>query len=102
MSVPDGGTVSAKDPSAVLVYEVDWDRELATGAQIATSTWSIAGPDDVLTSDQPAIASDGRSTTVRLSAGTVNKRYCVTNHIVTNETPAQTDERSFYVPIRQR
>jgi hypothetical protein len=98
MSVNPGAELF-KDPSAVLVYEFDWTDWLGT-ASITTSTFAIAGPDNVLTKDNPAILAGSKKTHVRLLAGTLGKIYTLTNQIVTDESPTQTDERSIRIKIR--
>jgi hypothetical protein len=52
-----------------------------------------------LTKDNETIVTGNQKTQLRLKAGTLKNRYTVTNRIVTNETPAQTDERSFVLRI---
>lgn len=95
--------VKVKDPSAILVYEMDWGTHwLAAAITIPSSTWTISGPDAALTKDQESTVAGGRSTRLRLSAGTVGARYFVTNRIVTSETPSQTDERTFELLIQNR
>jgi hypothetical protein len=51
----------------------------------------------VLTKDQESIVTGNQQTRVRISAGTLGATYKVTNRIVTNESPAQTEEQSFFV-----
>lgn len=80
------------DPDELLVYGMDWSDWLNTGAGIQTSTWTVATG---LTRDNDAVSGDVAS--IRLSAPTAGTTYKVTNRIVTDETPAQTAERSFYV-----
>jgi hypothetical protein len=99
--IHSGGLVT-KDPDAIEVYVVDWDAEhLAASVTITTSSWVIAGPDSALTKDQESILSGSRKTQLRLTAGTLEGVYTVTNRIVTNETPAQTKDASFSVLIQQ-
>jgi hypothetical protein len=95
------GQTILKDPDAKLVYEFDWTSFL-DGANVATSTFTIAGDDAILTKDNAAIVSGAKKTSVRLLGGTLGKRYLVTNHIITDETPAQEDDRSIYVRIAQK
>jgi hypothetical protein len=96
-----GGLV-IKDPNAIEFFIMDWDAEhLATGVTVSTSTWTVTGPDAVLTGDQASVLSGSRKTQVRLSAGTVGKVYTVTNRIVTNESPSQTKDASFRVLVQQ-
>lgn len=115
------GALVQKDPSDVKVYVVDWDASsLAVGAAIQTSTWTITALrpnplDTALTKDNEGIlnaaqattalqgvrtvTADNRVTQVRLLAGTLNQTYEIANKIVTNESPAQTKERSFQVLV---
>ncbi len=100
------GAVVLKDPSDVKVYKVDWDSSnLAPGVTITNSSWTITAikpstTDTVLTKDNEAILSGDRTTQVRLAAGTLNQVYEVANKVTTNESPAQTKERSFRVLIQ--
>lgn len=98
MSV-DPGTTLDKDANAELTHQWDWSAWLGD-AEISTSTFTITGPDSALTKDNESIVTGNQKTQARLKAGTVGKRYKVTNQIVTNETPAQTDERSIFLQIR--
>ena len=94
------GGMLPKDPDSIEVYEVNWDRRhLATGVTITSSDWFIEGPDSALTGDQETVLTGSRRTTIRLTAGTLNKKYRVTNRIVTNETPSQTKDAFFDVKI---
>ena len=106
ITVHNGATVP-QGPTEALVYTFDWDEEnLPAGVEIASSTFVIAAehPDGnaELTADQTSILAGNRSTQVRLSGGTLRAKYRVTNRIVTNETPAQTKARSFFVLIGHR
>lgn len=92
-----------KDSAASLIYDVDWGMFwLAPAVTITTSTWTITGPDAVLTKDQESLTGGNRTARVRLSAGTTGARYTITNRIVTNESPSQTDERSFELLVQDR
>lgn len=103
VTIYDGGTAS-KDPADILVYQFDWDTlHLAAAVTITTSTWTITAVapvgDTTLTKDQESILAGNRKTQVRLTAGLLGGEYQVANKIVTNESPAQTIERSFRVVI---
>lgn len=106
VTIVNGGQVT-KDPSDIKVYIVDWDtNNLAPTVTISTSTWTITAispstSDAALTKDSENILSGNRKTQVRLTAGTLGQLYEIANKIVTNETPAQTKERSFRVLIQQ-
>lgn len=106
LTVSDGALV-LKDPSDVPVFQFDWDtRHLADGVTIATSTFTITAirpaADTALTKDQEAIDAGSRTTHLRLTGGTVGATYRIDNRIVTDESPAQTVERSFFVKIAER
>lgn len=94
-------TTLRKDPDAILVYEFDWSDWLGS-AEIVTSTWAIEGADSVLTKDQASVVSGNQRTRVRLTAGTLGVTYTVVNRVVTNEVPAQTDDRSVYIQIKEQ
>ena|SRR5215467_2305519 len=97
------GDLITKDTSADEPQGFDWTAYLAElGSTITTSTWTITGPDAVLTTHDPTIISGNLKTKVYLSAGTAGKQYTVTNRIVTNSSPAVTDERSFFVLVQDR
>lgn len=99
MSIPPG-TRLEKDPDAKLVYEMNWTDWLGATATIASSSWSFTvDPDGALTKDNEVIVNGDKKTQVRLLAGTKGKTYEITNHIVTNEVPAQEDDRSFLLKI---
>jgi hypothetical protein len=99
------GALVPKDPSDIKVYQFDWDtNNLAATVTITTSSWTITAikpsrVDAVLTKDQESILAGSRKTQMRLTAGTLGQTYEIANKIVTNETPAQTKERSFRVLI---
>jgi hypothetical protein len=79
-----------------------WLTELGVGTIIVTSTWTVTGPDAVLTTHDPIIVTGAVKTQVYLNAGTPGKRYTVTNRIQTNNAPPVTDERSFKVLVQNR
>lgn len=93
-----------KSPSAMLDYTRRWSRWLRQGESIASSSWSIEGPDSELTLGSGAHAAtfDATSATCWLYGGTVGKTYLVTNHIVSDNDPPREDDRSFYVTIEGR
>ena len=105
ITIEDGGLV-VMDPSDVSVYTFDWDtRHLEASVTISTSSFSIAviTPGySALTKDNESILSGSRKTSVRLSAAVLGVKYRIQNQIVTNETPPQTKERSFYVVGQNR
>jgi hypothetical protein len=101
-TIHSGGLIT-KDPDSSKTYTFDWDAEnLGASVTITTSTWEITGSDSDLTYDNATILSGSRKTRVRLLGGTVGVKYRVRNRILTNETPAQTKDRSFYVLIEEK
>lgn len=99
-----------KDPDAVLPYSINWastdgtndgtsaDAGWLQGDTIGTSTWSITGPDALLVEDSES--DSGTVATIVLSAGTGNRDYTVTNHIVT--AAGYEEDRSLIVKVRER
>lgn len=102
-SMRAGGLLSL-DPNDQLLVSFDWDSEaLPTGVSIASYVHTISvirqSGATALTKDQESQTS--RSTRLRLigSTATLGDKYLVSSKITTNETPAQTIERSFTVLI---
>lgn len=99
MSITPGATVP-KDPNSSEIYTWNWSDWLVGAAIISTSTFAVDdGPDSALTLDQDAIVTGDTSTRVRINGGTLGKKYRVRNRVITNESPAQTDDRSIWVHI---
>jgi hypothetical protein len=91
------GQLVTKDPADAKLYRFDWTtKNLQVGAAVTASTFTITGPDVLLTKDSENIPTQG---CVRLTGGTLGAMYEVANKIVTNETPSQTKERSFLILI---
>lgn len=90
-----------KDPASERLYQFDFDAMLAVGVQAATKAIAITPPDEGLTYDNDAFVTGNRKVNVRIKAGTLGKTYTVTCQIVTNETPAQKEERSFQILSEQ-
>lgn len=86
-----------KDPSADKDYSWDWSDWLTSPETISTSAWS-SSPEG-LTLHDGQVASGVASTFI--SGGMAGKKYTVTNRIVTNSTPARTDERSFVLLVQE-
>jgi hypothetical protein len=101
MSLSPGATI-IKDPQAELVYTWDWTSWLISPATVTTSTFTITGPDAALASDNESIPAGGLTTKHRLTGGTLGRSYTVTNRVITNESPAQTEDSSITVVIRQK
>lgn len=95
-----------KDPNEKRVILFDWDdANLAASVTISTSTFTITVERPTsetvseLTSDNATIVSGSRKTQVRVLGGEVGSLYRLTNHITTNESPAQEKERSVFVSV---
>jgi hypothetical protein len=105
--VHDGATIT-KDPADILVKHFDWDAEnLAAGVIIANASITVAAVSGdtsttPLTRDQVTFLPGSRKVQFRISAGAAGSLWRVTNQIVTNESPAQTKERSVYVSVVER
>lgn len=100
------GALVTKDANEARVIVFDWDAtNLATSVTITTSTFTITVERPTsespagLTKDNPSILSGSRKTQVRVSAGTLGSLYRLSNTIVTNESPAQTKERSCFISV---
>lgn len=103
------GQTFTKDPDELLVYEFDWTDALtgpdgAGTGTISTSTFAFVDPvaDALLVKDNPTIVSGNLKTRVRLSVGTVGKTYGIANRVTTNESPAQTYERTIYIKVVEK
>lgn len=102
------GGLLVLDPSDKRVIQFNWDGALAAAAEISTSAFTITAIKQngatALTKDEELIVSGNRKTQLRLLAttATAGDIYEVANAIVTNETPAQTVERSIKVLIQHK
>jgi hypothetical protein len=102
------GDLITKDPNSDEPQGFDWTAwlaELGASVEILTSTWTITGPDSVLTSHDGSLVLVGGlklKTQVYLAAGTLGGRYTVTNRVVTNSSPAVTDDRSFQLLVQNK
>lgn len=87
-----------KDPASELDYGFDWTEWLAEqGRQIVTATVSAAGG----VSATPA-THDGAIVATKVSGGTAGTEAVLTCRIVTDGSPALTDERSIWLRIVER
>lgn len=84
-----------QDPQAVLDYPFDWSAYLA-GDTIQTSQFTV---DSGITPESDAIL-DTANTVIWLSGGTRNKRYAVTNHILT--TGGREGDWTIYVLVKEQ
>lgn len=84
-----------QDPQAVLDYPFDWSTALL-GDPIQTSQFTA---DSGIMVESDAIV-DSQNTVVWLSGGERNKRYAITNHILTEG--GREDDWTIYVLVKQR
>ena len=99
------GQQVTKDPDGEVLYHMDWTLWLAglsqSDAQISTTSIGIT-PTGGLAVDNDSIVTGGKKVQFRLTDGTVGVTYTVRVRITTDETPAQTDDRSFTVVVAER
>lgn len=93
------GDLKLKDPGSVRTAAFNLDAYLAAGVHVVSPTVVTAGPDAGLTTSNVTLSTDRRSFTYQLAGGTLKKRYRVTAHFSTDETPPQTDSRSIDVQV---
>ena len=86
-----------KDPNAVLDYSFDWSDWLSESEEINTSTW--INPDNITINTSAKTAT---SSVVWVSGGTAGKTYRLTNRIVTNHSPARTDDRTLLIEVQDK
>lgn len=91
-------TTLFQDPDDQLVYEMDWTSWLPSGQTITSSIWPAVTD---LTFDTSVILTGGLKTGIRISGGTLGRTYQITNRVVTNGTPSQTGDNSFFLTIVQ-
>lgn len=95
------GSWIAKDPSAQLVYSMEWGEWLATGQSLASVSYTvstISGDAAPLTNEGTGIS--GTQTYIELSAGTAGEIYTVTANITTDD--GAIDRRAFKVKVDNR
>ena len=95
------GSYIDKDPSAILSYTIDWQYWLPAGTTISTSTWAAS----TITGDTSPISlvansNTGTTAIIKLSGGTANNIYTITNTITTSGT--LTDRRHFRIKVKNR
>lgn len=100
LTIPDEGRAE-KATSASLLYEFDYDDNLASGVGFASiGTFTIDPADDRLTKDSESVASGSRQVRVRLSGGKPGKTYTVKHSAETDENPSQTKTKWFHLFIK--
>ena len=99
---------TVKDPAAVLDYKFDWANTtnggskadwLESGETISSHTVTASTG---LTVDSSSITDTNTSVTAWLSGGTAGEIYTVVCQVVTNSSPARTDERTLAVKVQER
>jgi hypothetical protein len=97
------GTYIEKDPTARLIYSMDWSEWLPQGAVITAASYSIAArvnDANPPVKHQDGITNSGTVTFVEISQGTVGKIYTVTAQITTDS--GLVDRRNFRIKIENR
>jgi hypothetical protein len=98
-TIPGGG-LYIKDPESERLITFDWSNDFDAGVEFADSDFVVSGPDANLTTDNATTT--GLTASVRLLGGTPGKVYTLTHRVVTNESPAQTDDESVRVLIQHQ
>lgn len=84
-----------KDPDEIRIETMDWTDHLNSGATISTSSWTFPAG---ITKVTDGIVSGNKKTFVKMSGGTVDTDYVVTNSVVTSD--GETLEESAVVRVR--
>ena len=87
-----------KDPSDKVDVGLDWDANDFLSnrtATISSSTWTVPSGLTAVTSSNTTT-----KTVVRLSGGTANRAYVITNHVVLSN--AEEFDRSLEIRVSQR
>jgi hypothetical protein len=84
-----------KDPDETRVEPMDWTDQLNSGATISTSAWTFPAG---LTKVTDGIVTGNKKTFVKMSGGTADTDYVVTNTIVTSD--GETLEESATVRVK--
>jgi hypothetical protein len=93
--------VAEKRTGESFVYEFNYDEHLATGVELASvGTFTLQPSDGQLTKDNPSLVTGNRKVRIRLIGGKTQKTYAVSHSASTNETPAQTVDKRFFLFIR--
>lgn len=98
------GSLVVKDPNDTgWPRVIDWTDRLADISDteiVALSAWAITGPDSALTIDSgsQSIVTGSLKTQLKLSGGTLGRKYTVTNTIT--RSSGGRDDRSFQVLIQ--
>jgi len=100
------GDQVTKDPTDKAVWAFDWDSHIHADAELAaTGTFTVtcvSAPREAsptLAVANVSFITGNRKVQFRLTGGRAGTLYKVAHHIVTNETPANERERSFFVQV---
>lgn len=101
LTIEDDQTATKRSAEA-FVYVFDYDAEhLAPTVELASvGTFTLDPADGRLTTDNAALVTGNRKVSLRVMGGKVNKTYIVSHTAVTNESPAQTVDKRFYLFIK--
>lgn len=97
------GAYIEKDPSAQLVYTMDWQQWLASGQTIDSVSYTLqvrSNDPAPLVRESQGVVSGNLKTYVELSGGQTGKTYKITAHIVCSD--GAEDSRYFRVKVESR
>jgi len=97
------GSWISKDPTAALIYSMDWSEWLGAGDTLASATYALqvrANDPAPLVKVSQGYEVGANITYTKLSGGQVGKVYTVTATITT--TLGNTDRRSFRIKVENR
>ena len=89
---------ATKDPQAQLDFGFNWSQWVATGDEINSASWELAGNDNALTLSNQVLS--GNESTVRATGGTVGATYRLVNTVTTSS--GLTDQRTITLRIINR
>lgn len=102
VTIEDEG-LTTKPVGASRIYTFNFDDNLAEGVEIDTSTFAVVAvrpsTATLVTKDNEGIVAGNRKTQLRLSGGVLGARYRITNTVVTDQSPTQTNVKWFELLI---
>lgn len=88
-----------KDPGSTnLDYTVSWSTYLQASETIASSTWTSSSTSLAINT----MSNTTSTATVWISGGKVGEVVRMTNAVITNSTPARSDQQSVWVRVGER
>lgn len=112
MTTATDGALVTHDPNAQSIIRFDWTDETPARAEpvsgilqpmvpvsVASSQWTVAGPDALLTVDSPAIV-DASTTRIRVSGGTRSQVYAISNRVEFNVWPPRVAVAHFSILVQ--